>query len=159
MTFKKILVALERKSEQSPAIFALGLGLAEKGPAQILVFHCLPRHTVAEIEDRVGTLAELEGSQTLAKQDQWLKGASEHIDAWLEGFCRQARDKGLEATSMVDVGRPGNSIVRTAGKWGADLIVMGRPLRGALSGLIRGGVGGWVLHHATCSVLFVHEAL
>ncbi|MGP1384853.1 MAG: universal stress protein [Thainema sp.] len=44
-----------------------------------------------------------------------------------------------------------------AKNWGADLIMMGSHGRKGLNEMLLGSASNYVVHHATCSVMVVHE--
>jgi nucleotide-binding universal stress UspA family protein len=55
------------------------------------------------------------------------------------------------------VGNPKEKIVEEAGKWEADLIVVGSHGRGFWGRVLLGSISDAVLHHAVCSVLVVRQ--
>ena len=60
-----------------------------------------------------------------------------------------------QPTTVVMFGRPAQSIVEEAERWGADLVVVGSHGRGFWNRLAIGSVSDAVLHHSPCSVLVV----
>jgi nucleotide-binding universal stress UspA family protein len=157
MHIKKILVGLDRETKRAAPVFETALSMAEKEEAELLVFHCLPQETVAEVEDRIGALTELEQSQGLEKRDHLRRSEMDHVRAWLDSHCRSAEERGVSATSAVEVGKAGPALVALADHWQADLIVVGRAQRSVLKDVLLGSVSHHVVHHAPCSILFVHE--
>jgi len=153
---KKVLVALDPRNASSSSTFELALDLAKKGNCELLLYHCLPEETVAEVEDRIGLVAELEQSEALRKVDHRRQREAEHVRAWLDDLCGQAQGEGLSAASTVEVGKPGSAIVDLATHWGADLIVLGWTRHGSLRERLVGGIVSHLTHHAPCSVLLVH---
>jgi nucleotide-binding universal stress UspA family protein len=67
------------------------------------------------------------------------------------------RRKGLKAESAVRNGHPRTKIVDEAGKWRADLVVMGSHGRTGLSRLLLGSVAQYVVSHAPCSVEVIRK--
>ncbi|AKV01025.1 Universal stress protein family [Labilithrix luteola] len=57
--------------------------------------------------------------------------------------------------SFVPVGKPAEEIVKTAGAWPADVIVLGSHGRSGLKRVLLGSVAEGVLRHAMCPVLVV----
>ena len=86
--------------------------------------------------------------------------------------CRQYEAKGLEMlrdfteqalamdvdTEFTQVsGNPGRVICDLSRTWEADLTIVGSHGRTGLSEMFLGSVSNYVMHHAPCSVLVVHE--
>ncbi|MFH1138514.1 MAG: universal stress protein [Pseudomonadota bacterium] len=159
MNFNKILICLDRNADRLTPVFERGLRLAEKEGSSLMLFHVVRQETLAELEDRVGTMSELNPTPALEQQGRRRRQELEHIRAWLDGLCGQAADQGVSARSAVEVGSPGPALVEMARNWGADLIVLGRTRRSAWGDVLKGGVSHHVVHNAPCSVLFVHEDL
>jgi nucleotide-binding universal stress UspA family protein len=59
--------------------------------------------------------------------------------------------------SFVPVGKPGVEILKTAGEWPADLIVVGSHGRSGVGRVVVGSVAETVMRHATCPVLVVRS--
>lgn len=158
MNFKRILVALPSDSTSESPVFETALDLAIKNQGKLMLFHCLPQDTVAEMEDRVGsTSIELQQSDALQKLDARHKHTIEHMYAWLEGLSREHMDKGVEFRISVEIGRPNRTTVALAKSWQADLIVIGLTKRSALTDWLTSSMTSYLVHHAPCSVLLVHE--
>jgi nucleotide-binding universal stress UspA family protein len=62
---------------------------------------------------------------------------------------------GFKVDSSVPVAHARTSIIDIAGKWGADLIVMGSHGRKGIERLLLGSVSEYVVRHAPCSVQVV----
>lgn len=63
----------------------------------------------------------------------------------------------MNVESKILSGKPNQSIVEEAERWGADLIVMGSQGRGFWGRMFLGSVSNAVVRHASCSVLVVRE--
>ena len=61
------------------------------------------------------------------------------------------------ATSLVEVGDPGQVICEQAAAQGADVVVVGRSSKSWLSRLFDPSVSEYVIRHAPCPVLVVGE--
>lgn len=76
-----------------------------------------------------------------------------------ERLLEDARDRLLarqvSAQYLDPVGEPADTLVETAGRLGADLLVVGRRDHNALQRLVLGSVSSRVLHRAFCDVLVV----
>jgi nucleotide-binding universal stress UspA family protein len=75
----------------------------------------------------------------------------------LESLAHQAKEAGIKVEFIQEIGNPGPVICELAKTWGADLIVVGSHGRKGLSEMLLGSVSNYVVHHATCSVMVVHE--
>jgi nucleotide-binding universal stress UspA family protein len=65
-------------------------------------------------------------------------------------------DQEVAVTTEILRGNPGREIIRLAGEWRPDLIVVGAHGRG-FWGRLLGSVSDAVVHHAPCSVLVVRS--
>ena len=157
MGYKRILVALNQDTKSTSPVFDRALELANSLDAKLMLFHCMPQDTVAELEDRIGSLADLEQSDAWDKFDSRHKKQIEHVRAWLEGLCQVCVEKGVVIRSNVEIGRPGRAVVDLAKSWKADLVVIGQTKRSALGDALTGSVTSRVVHSSPCSVLLVHE--
>lgn len=76
----------------------------------------------------------------------------------LEGWAHQAQALGIKTEFTQEFGSPGPVICQLAKTWGADLILVGSHGRQGLGEMLLGSVSNYVVHHATCSVMVVHES-
>lgn len=157
MDYQKILVALDFAPEGSSPVFDRALVLAKTAKADLKLFHCLRQATPAELNDRVGTLAEMDQSRTLKILREQRQNTIEHVQAWLLTFAKKAAEQQVSADVQVAVGKRGPEICDLAKIWGADLIMLGTPHRGSLADFLAGSISSYVLHNARRSILFVHE--
>ena len=72
------------------------------------------------------------------------------VNATLKEMAQESH--GVEVTTQVEVGDIADTIVDTAQKLGADLIVMGARGLGAAKRILLGSVSDRVVHHAHCPV-------
>lgn len=158
MSFNKILVALTPDSTSHSPTFERALDLALRNKSKLMLYHCIPQDTVAEMEDRVGgSVTELNQSGARAKLDARHSMLIERKRAWLDGLCQVCSEHGVVISSAVEVGKPNRATVDLAKSWGADLLVIGLTQRSALTDWLTSSMTGHVVHHAPCSVLLVHE--
>ena len=158
MSFKKILVALTPDSTSKSPVFERALDIAVRNEAKLMLFYCIPQDTVSEMEDSVGgSVTELNQAEARGRLDARHKTLIERQRAWLDGLCQVCTDRGVVINSTVEVGKPSRATVALAKNWGADLVVIGLTKRSALTDWLTSSMTGHVVHHATCSVLLVHE--
>jgi nucleotide-binding universal stress UspA family protein len=158
--FEKILVAVDYSSA-TPEIFTKALELAKAYGSSLLVFHCLQRQFStmpdASAYAGIGGYRGVYSEEVVELEEQLIAEAIEELLAWLTSFVRQAKDKGVPAEADYAVGEPGRKICEAAENCGADLIVIGRRGRTALSELLLGSTSNYILHHAHCSVLVIQH--
>ena len=75
----------------------------------------------------------------------------------LQSYAAQAKEYQIEAETSQDFGDSGAMICKIAKNWSADLIVMGRNQKSALSEFFLGSTSNYVLHHAYCSVMVIQQ--
>ncbi|MBE9061915.1 universal stress protein [cf. Phormidesmis sp. LEGE 11477] len=75
----------------------------------------------------------------------------------LEDFAEKAKAAGISTEFAQELGSAGRVICKLGSAWQADLIVVGSHGRKGLSEMLLGSVSNYVVHHATCSVMVVHE--
>lgn len=75
----------------------------------------------------------------------------------LESLASKAEEAGINAEFKQEIGSPGPVICRQAKELGVDLIVVGSHGRKGLSEMLLGSVSNYVVHHASCSVMIVHQ--
>ena len=161
MSYQKILVSLDR-SDQASAVFAPALEIATQFQSQLLLFHCLSWETEEQINPLVGvgTLGDVNlysHSKLQQLRHESLQKDLQQVKEWLDTYSQQAVAKNLVVETEGRVGSPGSWICERAGSWGANLIVIGRRGHRGLAELLLGSVSNYVVHHAPCSVLVVHQ--
>jgi nucleotide-binding universal stress UspA family protein len=157
VTFKKILVALDRSSLSSD-VFARALALSRSQESQLMIFYCLNWEAETETSSflGIGTIADMDLSGTYQRlHHESLQKDMDRIQNWLQNYCQQAASQGISVESDCRIGVPGSSICDVARAWGADLIVLGRRGHRGLSELLLGSVSNYVVHRAPCAVLVV----
>jgi nucleotide-binding universal stress UspA family protein len=94
-------------------------------------------------------------SEPFAISADYYKRAEMAADEAREAIMHRCGDGAAELSSQVLFGRPAEMIIEEAGRWGADIIVVGSHGRGFWGRLTLGSVSDAVMHHAPCSVLVV----
>jgi nucleotide-binding universal stress UspA family protein len=135
---KTILVAFDG-SEQSQSAFQLGLEIAEKFKARLLV---------------VGVVRLPEPAISV-EIDAMLDNGKAHYAEEFERLGEAAQKLSVAMTTHVAVGHPAEQILRHAEDNHADLIVMGRRGMTRASRWILGSVSERVMRYAHCPVTVV----
>jgi nucleotide-binding universal stress UspA family protein len=84
--------------------------------------------------------------------DQWASNDAVHAERILADVEESARQRGIECTSAMAEGEPGEVLVRLAEEHGADVIVVGNK---GMHRRILASVPNTVTHRAPCSVFVV----
>jgi nucleotide-binding universal stress UspA family protein len=134
----KLLVAYDG-SKQSEKAYALGLDMAAKYTARVIVLSVArpPEPPVA---------VELEAV---------LENAMAFYEEHFKGMREQAQAMGIDADFLVRVGHPAEQIVHLANEEAADAIVMGHRGESFLQRWLLGSVAKRVLSYAHCTVVVV----
>lgn len=139
---KSIVVAIDG-SEQSGRALAQAISLASKFEATLTVVHAVEPLFVPP---------EPYGFNSGALET----ASREYGQKLMRDALSQARDSGVEATSVLLVGAPSEAIVEAAHELKADMIVLGSRGQGRVGRLLLGSVSDRVLHQSKSSVLVVH---
>jgi nucleotide-binding universal stress UspA family protein len=86
-----------------------------------------------------------------------LEKARKHAPEIAAAAAARLTRPGLTVTTQVLEGSPHHVILEEAGRWGADLIVLGTHGHGAAGRLLLGSVAHSVVLHAPCSVEVVRS--
>lgn len=139
---KRILVATDL-SDESKKAFPYAAALARKFEASLILLYVVPAAVPAELA-HLGIVLE---------EERLLEEARERLPRF-----RQAElDPHLCVDLAVLIGGPAREICDTAGKRGADLIVMATHGNTGLKHFMLGSVTENVIRHAPCPVLVVRE--
>jgi nucleotide-binding universal stress UspA family protein len=137
--YRRILLATDG-SEQAALATHHALALARQTGAQLTVLFVVDSH-----------LAFMLGLY----KDEAIRELNEDGRRALANAADHAREAGVEVETHLGEGRPGEVIMREAGRLHADLIVMGSHGQGALADILLGSVSQYVVHHAQVPVLVV----
>lgn len=152
MAYRKILLALDM-NDKGTVLFEEALDLAGKLGAELALLCCFEQETVAEAEDRVTTVSELDMSVSQRIHDKQRRDQLEHVRAWLESLVGIASERGVPARADAEEGKPAQRICEMAVHWGADLIMLGHSSRHPLKELLIGNMNSHILRCASCAVL------
>jgi nucleotide-binding universal stress UspA family protein len=142
----KILLPIDQSTFSQEAIRTVALQVRPKGN-EVRVLHVI-EHTTAYLS---ADLYPYFVRQT-ALMERDIEGEAR---ALVKGAIAKLRRAGLRASGVVEKGNANRLILSHAGKWGADLIVMGsHGLRG-LKRVLMGSVSTGIVRDAKCSVQLV----
>ncbi len=160
MTFKKILVAIDR-SLQGASVLENALEQGTQSGAELVFLHVIRRPSELQTGPfmGIGTIADIDTYSSLRRfQREQEQRELEKAQQWLQEYIQMAEARGIKATIDCRIGEPSLEICMTAQTWGADLVVLGRRGYQGLSEIVLGSVSNYVLHHAPCTVLVVQSA-
>ena len=159
--FTKILVALDH-SAAAPVLFQKALELAQPLGAELLLLSVLTPDGDGNLPlpDYSGLTSYAVGTSANL-WEMYLKSYRDYETAATErlrNFVEQASAVGVTSQFKQINGDVGRVVCHQANDWSADLVLVGSRGRKGLSEMLLGSVSNYVMHHATCSVLVVHES-
>jgi nucleotide-binding universal stress UspA family protein len=152
MGYRKILLALDM-NDKGTVLFEEALDLTHKLGAELALLCCFEQETVAEAEDRVTTVSEMDMSVSQRIHDKKRHDELAHVHAWLESLVRIAAERGVSARADSEEGKPVQRILEMAVHWEADLIILGHSSRHPIKELLLGNINSHVVRDAPCAVL------
>lgn len=162
--YKKILVGID-DGETANTVFQKAVSLAQSTDAELLLLSVLvpPDRLHPAVSASMNGNVEENDSPADADESVWSVYQSLYKDyelrdlERLESFADNAKAAGITAQISQRFGRPGWEICDRAKNCEVDLVIVGSHGRMGLSEMLLGSVSNYVMHHATCSVLVVHD--
>lgn len=154
--YSKILVALD-ESQLSRQAFQQSLSLAQAFNAELQLLN-----VISPLEAKYHNTVSLIGSgyhshtTNETAEAEWQLLVSNRLN-YLQSLVEEAKQVGVTADLIQEIGQPEHQICESAQEWSADLIVIGSHGRKGLNELIVGSVSNYVSHHVPCAVLLVHQ--
>ncbi len=159
--YGKVLAAVDR-SDMGHQVFAEALEIAKANQSRLMLLHVLSLEEDGSpgVPLYAGPAVYPIPDETYlaAYRQQWDDYEQAGLDL-LRSLTDEAIAVGIHPEFTQNTGNPGRTICDLSRTWGADLIVMGRRGRAALTELFLGSVSNYVMHHAKCSVLIVQGQL
>jgi nucleotide-binding universal stress UspA family protein len=135
-----IAIAVDGSRTAAKAV-EMAVDIARRFDARVVLLSALGDSTATSAGQAVDTV-ELD----------WASNPSARVRQILATTETKLRREGLECSSLVDEGDPGDVLVRLAEECGADLLVVGNK---GMQRRILGSVPNTLTHKAGCSVLVV----
>lgn len=152
--YQKIFVPIDT-SESSSIVLEEVKRLAGETHARVCLVKVIDTAQFANSPDELLHELRLNDTQRL------LDARRESLQKFLAEGAELLRSAGIEVEiRLVEKfgGKVSSTLVEEAGKWGADLLVMGTHGRGGLTHLLMGSVAEGVIRHAKVPVLLVKLA-
>ena len=141
--FQRIVMATDFSEASIPA-WKRALLMAKENRAALLVVHAYEPPNMAQAAAVAPGIYE-----------EWDRNVRASANKKLDLLVIEAQKAGVNATRIVEAGNADESIVKAAGDYEADLIIMGTPGRKGFSRIFLGSVASRVIAAAPCAVLTV----
>jgi nucleotide-binding universal stress UspA family protein len=79
------------------------------------------------------------------------------LQEFMEAASRHAMSYGADVHTIIEVGKPDDTIIEVADRFQCDAIVVGRPDRSRLDRMVMGSVSQDLVERAKCTVIIVPE--
>jgi len=131
-------------SDTASAAVDAAVELAERFQARLVLLSAFKPEAIG------AGAARLSGA--LAAYPEWSSNAAEQVERILATAEERISERGIECSSAMAEGDPGEVLVELAEKHGADVLVVGNK---GMERRLLGSVPNTVSHRATCAVLVV----
>ncbi len=125
------------------------VSLAQAEEARLVVFHAWHLEGEEELRGRAFTQRARAAVEAMKREE------TEQRRRRLEPLVRPFSDRGVRVELVVEEGPPALTIVATAERLGAELVVLGTHVRSHLEGLALGSTAEAVLRRIRCALLAV----
>jgi nucleotide-binding universal stress UspA family protein len=143
----KLLLAVDESPYSDEAVQAV-FAQADPHDTEVQVVHVIETLT-PQLPQMMGYYPGIEHARDAQRN---------HAQVLVDNVAKVLRSKGIKVTTTVETGDPQLKILAIAGKWPADLIVVGSPLPKGLDRFLSRSLSETVLRHANCSVELVRRA-
>lgn len=160
--FKTVLAGIDH-GETCDVVFGKALALAQSVDAELILLGVLvppDRASLTIPATASGTYSpsEIDESVWSVYQDSYKEYEVRELDR-LKDYVQKATAVGVQARCYQLTGHAGRAICEQAKAQDAELIVVGSHQRMGISEMLLGSVSNYVMHHAACSVLVLHDVL
>lgn len=154
--FRRVLVALDEQPHSTRAL-DVALPLAAACGAEVALVHVIDPQLLVNPDG--GVRSDVLRAEYERSGRSLLNTAAQRVTSYGEprdeaaGATRSTEP--LRAWQFLEYGRPAHEVVRVAGEWMADLIVVGTRRRSTMERVLLGSTAEGVLSHAHGPVLIV----
>ncbi len=154
--FSRILVAMD-DSEAGDRVFEKALAITKLTNARLMLMHVLASVEVECDSGYRDSSLQASTGRSIERSAEELEALKHHCLQRLRTCVSAVTDLGTNADLGLLSGNIGQQICEIACRWGADLILMGHRGLSELEEETLGSVSNYVLHHAPCSLLIIHQ--
>ena len=144
----KVLLAIESSGFSEAAVDAVR-GQFRPDQAEIHLLHVIDPIVYLPLYD--GAIRDFDRIDALRQENR------KQAQALVDGTAKALREAGYRVTTAVEEGEPRTTIIDSAERAKADLIVVGSHGRRGLPRLLLGSVSEYVARHAPCSVEIIRQ--
>ncbi len=95
---------------------------------------------------------------TVVSKDQMdPEDPDESVREYMESAQRKAASEGATVHTIIEVGKPDETVIEVADLYKCDTIIVGRSGRSSLDRLFLGSVSNYVVKNADCTVIVVSD--
>lgn len=162
MSFRRVLVALDHSSKDD-WVFGRAIDQVHPQASHLLITHTVK--TDRDVQATMPTSLDIRNAQDAQSMYDTLRRVQQHrlehelkkARQWIDLYLQQAIAKGVATQVACQMGNPELKICQLADQWKADLIVIGHRENQGVRQVGMNSVSQYILQHASCSVLVVHE--
>lgn len=93
---------------------------------------------------------------TVVSKDQMEPDPDPAVQEYMEAAQIKAADEGAQVHTIIEVGKPDETVLDVADRFNCDTIVVGRSDKSALERLRLGSVSKYIVKNAECTVIIVN---
>ncbi len=95
---------------------------------------------------------------TVVKEEQMdPEVPDERVTEYMQNAQRKAAAAGATVHTIIETGRPDETVIDVADRYDCDTVIVGRSNRSSLDRFLLGSVSDHVAKHARCTVILVSE--
>ena len=95
---------------------------------------------------------------TVVREEQMdPEGPDESVREYMQAAQRKAASSGATVHTIIETGKPDETVIDIADRYDCDTIIVGRSNRSSLDRFLLGSVSDHVAKHASCRVILVPE--
>lgn len=94
---------------------------------------------------------------TVVTKDQMEPEPDPAVQEYMEAAQRKAADDGAQVHTIIEVGKPDETVLDVADRFNCDTIVVGRSNKSAFDRFLLGSVSNYIVKNAECTVIIVSD--